>query len=281
MENSFSSLINASNSILILLPTKPYFDQVAAGLGLYLSLKSAKNVTISCPSPMTVDFSRLVGVDKISQEFGSKNLTIRLADYDANQIERVSYDIENGEFKLTVIPKSGQESPKKEQVNVSFSGVAGDTTILIGGLNETHFPALLSNKLEGAKIMHVGNKSLSSSQDRGIMSFARPTSSNSELVADLITEGGLTMDADIATNLLSGIEDGSREFSGSDVTAETFQMMANLMKAGGIRISKEKLVRKNFPPGIVPGEEIHPDPVQPRAPKDWMEPKIYKGNTQS
>ena len=42
MENSFASLIESANSILVLLPTKPYFDQVAAALALYLSLSNSK-----------------------------------------------------------------------------------------------------------------------------------------------------------------------------------------------------------------------------------------------
>ena len=97
MDNSFSSLVDSASSVLILLPNKPYFDQVAAGLSLYLSLSDKKEVTISCPSPMMVGFNRLVGVNKIVAEIGNKNLTIRFAGYDADSIEKVSYDIENGE----------------------------------------------------------------------------------------------------------------------------------------------------------------------------------------
>src|SRR3990167_10506820 len=100
MDNSFSSLVDSASSVLILLPNKPYFDQVAAGLSLYLSLADRKSATISCPSPMMVGFNRLIGVNKIVEEIGNKNLMIKFAGYDANNIEKVSYDIENGEFKL-------------------------------------------------------------------------------------------------------------------------------------------------------------------------------------
>ena len=105
MENSFSSLVDSSASILILLPTKPYFDQVAAGLGLFLSLRDRKETQISCPSPVTVEFHRLVGVNKITSEVGNKNLTIKFVNYNPQDIERVSADIENNEFKLIVIGK--------------------------------------------------------------------------------------------------------------------------------------------------------------------------------
>jgi len=292
MENSFSSIINSSNSILILLPTKPYLDQVAASLALYLSLKEKKNVSISCPSPMMVEFNRLIGVDKISPELGNKNLTLRFINYKATNIERVSYDIENGQFRLTVIPKPGFSSPRKDHVDLSYSGAAVDTVILIGGGNISHFPAISEKKFLNAKLIHIGTKNIEFSE---LISLARPSSSTSEITASLLEEEGFYIDGDIATNLLIGIEEASENFKNVNVTAETFQTIANLMKLGGIRISKEKPVRGSYPPGSVPGEilemENKEEPPHPAAlkseekkkepPKDWLEPKVYKGTTLS
>ena len=269
-ENSFSSIIDSSKSVLILLPTKPYFDQVAAGLALYLALRETKDTNVICPSPMLVEFNRLVGVNKVTSELGNKNLTIRFADYKASGIERVSYDIENGEFKLTVIPKPGFASPQKEQVVFEYSGVSSDTIILIGGANETHFPALSAKDLEGAKIIHIGTRVLVSEARREVLSFAAPASSTSELVATLINQSGYRLDQDTATNLLMGIEEGSRDFKGSDVKPETFEIVAQLLRAGGQRLSK----------GAIPGEETVVEKSQ-EAPKDWLEPKIYKGTSVS
>ena len=77
MENSFTSLIDAAASIVILLPTKPTFDQTAAGLALYLTLRDQKETSIVCPMPITVGFNRLIGVNKVVNELGNKNLTIK------------------------------------------------------------------------------------------------------------------------------------------------------------------------------------------------------------
>jgi len=281
MDNSFGSIINSANSTLILLPTKPFFDQVAAGLSLYLSLKEKKDASISCPSPMVVEFNRLVGVNKVTQELGNKNLVVRLVDYPAENIERVSYDIENSEFRLTIIPKPGFPSPKKEQANLGYSGVSADTVILIGGANKSHFPAITSSKdLAGAKIIHIGTRALSTSPESGIMSFAKPASSCSEIVANLIKESGFVLDVDIATNLLAGIEDGSNKFSGSEVVADTFQTVADLMRVGGVRkqrFSHQNLQKGKFPSGSIPGKKIVEEKKE--APKDWLEPKIYKGTS--
>lgn len=263
-ENSFGSIIDSSRSMLILLPLKPYFDQVAAGLALYLTLRESKDTAITCPSPMLVEFNRLVGVNKVSSELGNKNLTIRFTNYKASDIEKVSYDIENGEFKLTVVPKVGLASPKKEQVVFEYSGLSADTIVLIGGADETHFPALSSKDLAGSRIIHVGTRALSLPNEK-VMSFATPASSISELVATLINQSGLRLDQDTATNLLMGIEEGSRDFKGPDVTPETFEIVAQLLRAGGQRMPKEKI-------------EVEIEKKE-EAPKDWLEPKIYKGTS--
>lgn len=284
MDDSFASLIDSSASILILLPTKPFFDQVAAGLGLFLSLHDRKETQISCPSELTVEFHRLIGVNKIISELGNKDLTIKFVDYNPQDIERVSADIENNEFKLMVIPKPGMVSPKKEQVELSFSGVSADMVILIGGANESHFPQLSSNDLAAAKIIHVGTRELALSAGKGVISFAKPGSSISEVVATIISKSEFPMDVDIATNLASGIEEGSKSFGGPEVTAETFEVFAELLKKGARRISKEKVERAAYPVGSIPGEEPQAQAVKApssKAPKDWLEPKIYKGTTVS
>lgn len=309
MENSFKNLIDGAKSILILLPNKPFFDQVAAGLSLYLSLRNAKDAQIACESPMTVEFNRLIGVNKISGELGNKNLVIRFTDYQANDIERVSYDIENGQFRLSVIPKDKLTPPSKEQVDLSYSGVAADLVILIGGVSEGHFPMLSGSDLAGTKKAHVGIKDLNFTTQRDVISFAQPASSISELVAKIIEGAGFQIEEDIATNLLMGIEEASNSFEDPSTTADTFEAVAMLMRAGGKRKAVGGVKPHDFPPGAIPGipprmmqqpqwqgQSYQAQPPQTTqkpvgqnqdneeeesgsAPKDWLEPKIFKGTS--
>jgi len=284
MNNSFSSLVDSATGVLILLPTKPYFDQVAAGLALYLSLKDSKDVSIMCPSPMLVEFNRLVGVNQIVTEAGNKNLTIKFTGYPAENVERVSADVEGGKFYLTVIPKPGMTSPKKEEMEFSYSGVAADTLILIGGGNESHFPILESKDAQGAKIVHIGTRELSVLPDKGVMSFARPAASVSEIITSLIKESGLVLEGDAATNLVLGIEEGSNHFAGGEVTAETFETFACLLRAGGKRFVKSPFVKGFYPFQTTRNESVEKDSVKEstqETPQDWLEPKIYKGTSVS
>jgi len=279
MQDSFSTLIDSASSIIIILPKNPYFDQVAAGLGLYLSLRDKKETAIFCPTPMIVEFNRLVGVNKITSELGNKNLIVRFTDYNPRDVERVSADIENNQFYLTVIPKPQVSAPKKEQVEFSYSGVSADTVILVSGKTMEHFPSVLSKDLEGAKLIHIGTRDLQSGS-KDIISLAKPCSSVSEVVAALIKEAESPIDADIATNLLMGIEQGSKNFTQGDVTHETFEIFAYLMKIGGRRLPQEKDFQKFAPSPLVPrGLELVEKEKPKEPPRDWLEPKIYKGTS--
>ena len=277
MENSFASLIAPANEILILLPSKPFMDQVAAGLSLYLSLsESGKNVSISCPAPMVTEYSRLIGVDKVTSDLGSKNLVINLVNYDANNVDKVSYDIENGEFKLTIAPKSGFKSPTKEQVGINYSGASGDLVILIGGANDSHFPVLSKEEFKSSKIIHIGTRLLEIlNNDLEVLSFARPASSTSEIVASLIKESGFSVNEDIATNLLAGIEEQSKNFQTSEVTADTFQIFAELLKLGGKRIPKI-IPARNYPQGAIPSKPFNE--VQPITQQVVRDAQTMNGN---
>lgn len=312
MENSFKSIVEKSKSVLILLPTKPYFDQVAAGLSLFLVLREGKDVQIYSPTPITVDLNRLVGVNKITSELGNKNLIIRFSDYKASDIERVSYDIEDGQFRLTVIPKQKILPPTKEQIDLSYSGISADTVIIVGGANDSHFPALSSKELVDASIVHIGTRDLSLSTGKNYISFSKPVSSVSEVVTNLINESGLEINEDVATNLLMGIEDESGGYSSNSVTAETFAIVSELMKKGGKRVNLQETAKMDdYPPGSIPGklptvgnqnvaatqqegnfteaQKTEVDNGQKNnegssdqgTPKDWLKPKIFKGTSVS
>ncbi len=264
MEQSFKSVIEASNSLLILLPKEPNFDQVAAGLSLYLALESKKDAVISCPTQMRVLFNRLVGVDRISDEIGSKNLVLSFLDYPAENIERVNYDVENEQFKLTVIPKSQMEPPKKDQVHASYSGVSADTVILIGGDRPESFPPLLTDELAQAKLVHIGINDMNAPAGRNIISLSRPASSISEVIGDYLKAFEGSINADIASNLLSGIHEGSNNFNSKEVGANTFKLSGELMALGGKYTKKEEF----RPAGIqmMPGMPMMPGQPMPAGP---------------
>lgn len=279
MDNSFGSLVGSAKSILVVLSTNPSFDEVASGLSLYESLAASKDAAIYCPTPMVVAYNRLFGVDKVVHELGNKNLTLKFKSYDANQIEKVSYDIQDGEFKLTVVPKTGNLPPTRDQIDTTYSGISFDTVILVGGTGESVFPIAASPDLANTKFLHIGITTLSL-PGQTILSFAKAAPAVSEVAATLIREGGLHLEPDVASNLIAGIEEGTSFFKGKGVTPETFEITASLMREGGKRTTPSTPSFDGSASAPVSFSE--PQPGEPQnPPKDWLEPKIFKGTSVS
>lgn len=255
MDNTFKSYIDSANGLLLILPQDPVFDEVTAACALSLTLKGQKDASIYSPTPIIVEFNRIIGVDKIqnSLNFGNKNLTITLKDYKGEDVDKVGWDVENSVFKLTIVPQEGKTSPKKENVNIEDAGTKADTVILIGGDNPNQFPIAVSPDLKDAKIIHVGFKAVTVNNGKESLSFARNASSTSEVLANLIKEAGWGIDADIATNLVSGIEAETAAFTSQYVSADTFQMVADLIRAGGKKGGALPQIPKGqYPQGALP-----------------------------
>ncbi len=253
MDDQFKSIVQNSKSILILLPTKPFFDQVAGALALFLALREEKDVQVVSATPMIVDFNRIIGVNKITQEMGNKNLVIRFLGYKPDDIERIKYDLDNGQMFLTIIPKPQTKAPAKDQVQMSYAGVAADTIFLIGGTNDSHFPQLLDKDISQANLVHIGIKDIILS-GKHPLSLSRPASSVSEVIYYLLKNTNTQIDQDVAGNLLMGIEEATENFADRSATADTFLAAAELMKHGAKRFSSlAPIMPSHFPPGAIPG----------------------------
>jgi nanoRNase/pAp phosphatase (c-di-AMP/oligoRNAs hydrolase) len=273
----------SAQTLAIVLPTSLNVDKVAAALSLYLSLKKAgKQVSIICALPMTVEYSSLVGVDKISKKIAGRNLLIAFP-YQEDSIEKVSYHIENNKFNLIIQPKDGFPPLPIDKIEYSYFGSQSDVVLVVGGhswenLGEVYF----TNKtiFEQAKTINLDINPRN--QQFAKINFVNPQmASLSEMVTLLLTSLNLPLDEDIASNLLLGLKKATFDFSLGRATAATFEAVAICLKAGGRRPLHEKQERrfeeKRMPSPQInqPSEEVRPPKPQP----DWYKPKIYKGDT--
>lgn len=292
--------LNEAKKALVLLGRKPNFDQIAAGLGLYLALnKIGKISTIASPEPVTVEFGNLIGVDKITQSLGGKNFIISL-DYTEGAIEKVSYNIEGNKFNLVIEPKENAPPLDPSKVSYSCNGGSFDLIFVIGVSN-----------LEDLGKLYAGNSALFSqkpivsidtnreNKNFGRANFVLPTASSvSEIVSLLLRSLGTKLDIDIATNLLAGIYNASNNLT-SKVTADTFEAVAYCLRSGG-RVPKRRVPLSSevkiptpatqafqssslpIKPTLQPLKKLQkpaqqktPSP-QEEAPSDWLKPKIYR-----
>lgn len=288
-------IIQKANSLLLLIPANPRFDQVAAALAFYASAKESvngtenkKDITISCPTPMLVEFNRLINVDRVTQNPATKNLIISLTNYPPENIERVKYDIIDNTSQLAVIPKTGIQPPQQKQIDFNYSGIAAEVVILFGGRGENDFPALSKKEeLAGAKIIHLGVHAIEIPDS---ISLASQSSSVSEVTYNILKNLDFPTPGDIATNLLMGIESATNNFTSRYVTAETFDTVADLLRAGGQRLPVSYRPQPARPPqdrSSSRTEEVESKEASPTGsqegketpPSDWFRPKIYKGKT--
>lgn len=253
-EGSFlQSKLNSAQSILVLLSQDPSYDEVAAGLAFFLSLaKSKKQVSIISPSEMTVEFSSLVGIDKIKTRVEGRNLLVSF-DYIEESVEKVSYNIENGKFNLVIQSKEGFPPLSAEGVRYSANGGGSADLVITIGIEA----------VEKLGSFYKDNPELFA-EGKVVAINIDGAASVSEKMASLISQNGLPIDADIATNLIQGIENATKGFSQAMAGPDTFEAAAFCLRTGGKRgpvTTAAKIVSQK------------PSP-------DWLEPKIYKGNTQ-
>lgn len=289
------SLLEPARSIAVLLPEHPSYDSVASALSLKLSLENAgKTVVVACASPMTVEFNRLVGVNTVLSTLGSRNLIISFPGQ-TESVDKVSYNIEQGELQLVITPKANV--PDLDVRKLKFTTGVGqmDAAIMVGVGDTRELGALFTS----AKEVLANTKLVSLTQGLPFQNYT-PTqlydtdaSSISEITAHVIDSMGLPLTADSASNLLDGMEQATANFR-HQVSSGTFETAALLMRRGARR--QDVYQPENLPPGSVPdapyssnqsGYGTDSAPVQdeaqaeikPQEPSpDWFEPKVYQGS---
>lgn len=292
--SSITTAITSAKSIAIVTHERPNHDGIAASLALLVALESlGKSVSVSCPDPMTVEFSNYVGVNKVSTELGKRNFVISL-DYVEGSIEKVSYHIDGNRFNLVIEPRDGYEGYNSDKVHFTTSGAQADVviaidTIHIGGLKHLYEKekALFTDKPVIVIDRHPNNAQF------GTTNFIdSQASSTTELVYEIIQALGVAITEDIGTNLLAGVTHATHGFSHPQTSAAAFELASVCMKAGAKRpvrpvkphhgkdpngmreANKSSVPSDTLTPAVSKNETLASD--QAANEQDWLQPKIAK-----
>jgi len=300
---SFSELqekISASQKVLIALPGRPSFDQVASGLSLFLSLQAAgKTVFVTCPTPMTVEFNHLVGVDKISEKVRGTDLIVSF-DYPANQVEKVSYNDDNGRPNLVIQIKSGAPQLLEKEAKFSYAGVGADLLITLGVKDVNQLPQ--NSEYPTQNVIDVDTDP--ANLQFGQVNIIDPEASSlSEVVLGIISGLGLPLELDTAQNILNGIWARTSGLTSQRVGADAYESVAICLRLGAQK--PEGVAEQKRPEVFTPRQKFEPKseersfPARPqiedlpvvrqekpeqlkpqgKPPADWFEPKIFKGTS--
>lgn len=230
-------IFQKSSSFLILLKSQPTFDQVSSALSLLLALQAQKKeVNVVCSAPMRVEFGNLVGVDQIHQSIGNRSLQISF-DYDEETVENVTYNLdqENKKFHLVIRPKRGHRPLDPNTVEYTHTGVDADTIFMIGVADYSEVAEFYEPEEQAFLQAHTISLHKVSTTFAELNLDGSDESTFSEMTAEILKNLELEIHSDIATNLLAGIEQATESFKHYSVTADTFEHVAELMRAGGRR----------------------------------------------
>jgi hypothetical protein len=267
--NELQQPLNSGRNFLIAFPQKTNFDQVAASLALYLSLKkTGKNVSLVSPEPMRVEFSHLVGVDQVANKITGGDLVVTL-DYPITNIDKVSYNDDGGKLNLVVKTKPGAKPITREQTIFNASGSSlYDLIFLIGVVQAEDLGHLYQGDKDLLKKSPVASINNGTS-NVGTINLTNPQASAcTEIVASLIKALALPIDEDIGSNLLLGLKQATGNFQNPKVNPDTFEAAAFALRMGG------KKEGTGLP--VSSGEKSKKKPSP-----DWLEPKIYRGTSLS
>ncbi len=255
--------LSKGNSGVIVISPNAVPDSIAAATSLYLALlKMGKSVSLVCADKPQSD---MIGVDKFQQTIstGGNNLVISFP-YTEGSIDDVTYDVDPQNFYIIITPRQGKPKVEPKEVKFRYTGGKLDFIVAI----DTPNPQLLGDVYR--RHPHIFNgKTTLINIDRHMMNtvwgnvnlLVRNVSSTSEIIYHVIRVLGVAMDVDIATNIYTGIASATNNFASMTLGAETFELVANLMRAGAVRRQMvqgrpTQTVPQGMPqmaPGVVPG----------------------------
>ena len=270
-------LIDKAKDILIVTHMNPTYDSIGSALSLFLGLKGiGKTVTIACPTPMIVEYSGFVGADKLQTTIAKKNFVISL-DYEDGSIEKVSYNIEGKKFNLIIEPRPGFAEFSQDKVMYSHAGTPVDTIISVDTKHLGGLGAVYEEDKELFATHPIIN--IDSHEDNakyGQVNIVGNAGTTAELITQFLTALGIVITEDMATNILHSLYKTTESFQ-KHVTAQTFEVAAQCVKAGGKQIVSQLPVTEQATPVLPPQEPIAP-PQPKNPPEDWLKPKIYKSS---
>jgi hypothetical protein len=235
-------LILNHQEIGVVVRPNPSLDEMAAGLGMYLSLKlMSKNVSIACPTDPIVALSSLVGIDQVQKSLSvggeGGDLTVTFP-YQEGEIEKVSYTLDNG--KLNIVVKAGEKGLSFSQQDVQFirsgSGKAPSLVFFVGVPRMSDVASVIQPVPGQTAVVNIDNKA-ENEKYGDVAVVDQKWSSVSEQIADFVTllEPQIELDTDTAQNLLTGIDFATQDFTSPRTSYLAFEVAGILMKKGATR----------------------------------------------
>lgn len=223
VQNIKSLLSNAKTASVVI----PHLsiDSIAAGLALVLALKKNNiETTAFCPQKTDANYSKLSGLEYLSDTYNQHDLIISI-DYPSEQIEKVSYNNDDGHLNLVVQTKNNSPKIEQNQIIVNNQSSVADVNFILG--DESLLGSNV-NMVENGNWVHISPTINSKSWAKA--SVFDQDAPFCEIFTFLLPSLDLQLDPDSAKNLLIGLRVATQSFS-INVSPETFEAGAICLKA--------------------------------------------------
>lgn len=234
-------------NILIALPVGANIDKLSSGLALYLSLKQAgKEVSIVSEDTIRVSEAHLFGIDQVQKtlpETGNGDLVITLegvATPDSSSetgwkvlnLTNIDYNTMAGNMELIFRTNGIPIQPTK--IVPRYLGSGPEIIFVLGAANLNSLGSIYNDHQAVFSRVHLVNIDNEANANFGQTNVVDSSAASiSEIVFVLLNSLGLNIDQDMATNLITGIFNGTANLTNPKVNADTFMTVSQLLQKGG------------------------------------------------
>ena len=210
------TILAGAKTALIAVP-QASVDSIGSALALALLLKRA-NITpkVFCPQPTDTNYSKLNGLELLVNTYNQNDLIVTL-DYPLDQIEKVTYNQDNGKLNLVVQTKEGASKVQEDQILITNQSATADINFLLGDETQLGSNASMITKGNWVNISPVNIEKTWAKYN--ILDQDAPFS---EILTFLLPILGYQLTPEAAKNLLIALRVATQSFS-LNVSPETFE----------------------------------------------------------
>lgn len=238
----FKELFSQAESVLIIYAPDALRDHLFAATAIYKTFQQLGNKEVSLLSSENLFGVEhdIVYLDETKTDIGNRNLCITF-EYSPETVEKITSAVDESAQKLylTIRPKKGVRPLSKENVVFSYTGAEADMVILVG-----------VDDLESLDNLYLGYENLYQNTSLVSINSYETSFGNlkldilgsscvSEYVATFLRDLNYTLDSEVATNLLAGIDEETDNLESYLATADTFEIVAYLLRSGARRFVRE------------------------------------------
>ena len=222
--SEIKNLLTTAKTALIAVP-QLNVDSIGSALALALLLKKSNITTkVFCPQKTDANYTKLSGLELLTDVYNPNDLIVTL-DYPLDQIEKVTYNQDNGKLNLVVQTKDGSPKVAENQILISNQASAADINFILG--DETLLGAN-ANMVNKGTWINISPSSIE--KDWAKISVIDQDAPFSEIFTFLLPMLGLELTPDAAKNLLIALRVATQSFS-INVSPETFEAGALCLRA--------------------------------------------------